>query len=89
MILVWLLPSHHRRGIMGSVLKTLIDEWMVPLANARVIKSSLFVGNEASAGVFRKNGFVLDVTVENGTLLPEWRGGGYKPIHVYKWERKP
>lgn len=70
-------------------MKALINEWMVPFANARVIKSSVFVGNEASAKVFEKNGFVYESSVEASLRLPDGRGGKYKSVHVYKWERKP
>ncbi|KAL1969994.1 hypothetical protein VTN77DRAFT_6399 [Rasamsonia byssochlamydoides] len=85
----WLHPTHHGNGIMTSVLRTIIHDWVIPHMNVSVLKAAAFVGNERSVGVFRKNGFEVEGTVEKGSaLLSEARGGGRKDILVLRWVRK-
>ncbi|OKL56330.1 hypothetical protein UA08_08409 [Talaromyces atroroseus] len=85
----WLLPTYHGKGIMSAVLKAVIEDWAIPKMNMRVLKSSAYVGNEASVGVFRKCGFMHEATIEKGSaVLSESRGGGKRDIHVLRWERK-
>ena len=71
---------------MSTVVKVLIHEWMVPNANAHVIKGVVHAGNEASAKVFEKNGFVREQTIDSNIYIPE-SGRESKPLHVYRWER--
>lgn len=85
---VWLLPTHHGRGIMTSALRTIITDWAIPWMNVSVLKASAFVGNDRSVAVFTKNGFVLEGTVEKGSaVLHEAKGGGRKDIVVLRWAR--
>lgn len=70
---------------MTTVVRTLIDEWAVPRMNARLIKASAYVGNVASVRVFEKNGFEMEHTMEDWSIVPESRGGGQKSIHVLGW----
>jgi RimJ/RimL family protein N-acetyltransferase len=73
----------------SAALQTIISDWAVPRMNVRVLKSSAFVGNHGSVGVFRKCGFELETTIEKGSVvLSEARGGGRRDIHVFKWERE-
>lgn len=53
--------------------------------NARLIKASAYVGNVASVRVFEKNGFEMEHTMEDWSIVPESRGGGQKSIHVLGW----
>lgn len=86
---VWLLPTHHKKGIMSAVLNTLIHDWAIPKMNARVIKASALAGNEASVGVFRKCGFVIESMIEKAAILALTKPGGgvKKDIYVLRWER--
>ncbi|KAI0686015.1 hypothetical protein BC835DRAFT_477629 [Cytidiella melzeri] len=65
----YLVASHHGRGIMSAALRTLVDCWMVPRMNARLIRAELFLGNQGSRRVFEKNGFVYEKSVDNRKVL--------------------
>lgn len=87
---VWLSPSEHGKGVMSAVLNTLITEWLIPKMNVHILKSSAFVGNEASVRVHEKCGFAVEQTVEKGTVdMPVYKfgGGGRRDIYVLKWVR--
>lgn len=74
---------------MSGVLSAVLRDWAVPKMNARVVKASVLVGNEASVGVFRKCGFVLEQTLEKATgEFPESKGGGKRDLYVLRWERE-
>ncbi|TFK77495.1 acyl-CoA N-acyltransferase [Pluteus cervinus] len=77
----YLAPSHHGKGIMSDVLATVLHDWAIPRMCVRRLLCNVFVGNEGSMGVFRKNGFVLTRTIENHV---EARGEK-RSIHVYEW----
>ena len=78
----YLAPSHHRRGIMSTALKTLIEEYAIPRMNCHRIFTTVHYGNEPSLGVFRKNGFVQREVALGGFVIPEQRGGGTKDLRV-------
>lgn len=82
----YLAPTHHGKGIMTAVIKAVIDEWAVPRMNARVIKASAYADNRASVRVFEKNGFRLECELEDWAVVPRDRGGGVKSIVVLVWE---
>lgn len=81
----YLVPSHHRRGIMSAALQTLIDAWAVPRMACRRIIATAMLGNAASVGVFKKLGFEHTRDVEDAVQLPEGRGGHWKTLHVLEW----
>ncbi|KAJ7110293.1 hypothetical protein C8R43DRAFT_936300, partial [Mycena crocata] len=60
----YLAPSHHRQGIMSDALRTVTQEWGIPRMGVRRMAVTTFVGNEGSAGVFKKNGFRLRKSVD-------------------------
>ncbi|KAL5528335.1 hypothetical protein ACEPAF_7471 [Sanghuangporus sanghuang] len=68
-----LVSSHHGRGIVTAVVRTLINDWAVPRMNAHVIYASAFTGNIASVRVFLKNGFEEFDQVENCLTIAENR----------------
>ncbi|KAF5352386.1 hypothetical protein D9756_005806 [Leucocoprinus leucothites] len=55
----WLVPSHHRRGIMSDAVDTVIHDLAKPLLGATHFTAMVFSGNEGSNKVFLKNGFTL------------------------------
>ncbi|KAL0951707.1 hypothetical protein HGRIS_008382 [Hohenbuehelia grisea] len=78
----FLVPSHHRRGIMSMALANLLQKWAIPRMGVKHIRLAIFDGNEGSLGVFGKAGFVevdkmidgLAVRGEKRTLrVLEWR----------------
>ncbi|RAH71177.1 GNAT family N-acetyltransferase [Aspergillus aculeatinus CBS 121060] len=81
----FLAPSHHGRGIMTLVLRTLIQDWGVPRMNTKRLMASAFVENVGSLRVFEKNGFEVLCTLEDWAPYPENRGGGWKSLTVVKW----
>jgi RimJ/RimL family protein N-acetyltransferase len=68
-VLDYLVSSHHGRGIMSAAVGTLIDSWMVPRMNARLIRVEVFSGNMGSRRVFEKNGFVFEKRVDYPAVL--------------------
>ncbi|KAJ6548134.1 acyl-CoA N-acyltransferase [Mycena vulgaris] len=77
----FLASSHHRRGIMTAVLRTVLDKWAIPRMRVRHMHISVFTGNSGSIRVFEKNGFVLVDTLENCIeIRGEMRG-----LHVLDW----
>jgi RimJ/RimL family protein N-acetyltransferase len=75
---------------MSACLKTIINEWAIPRMKVATIMGSVFVGNEGSRAVFRKNGFEFVGVVEKGSMeLPPQKGGpGRKDLWVMRWVRK-
>jgi RimJ/RimL family protein N-acetyltransferase len=71
---------------MSAVVRAVMDEWVVPRMNARIIKVSAYVGNVGSVRVFQKNGFQIEHTLEDWAIIPENRGGGRKSIYVLGWK---
>jgi len=65
----YLSPTHHGQGIMSAVVKALVEQWAVPRMNARDIRPTTFVGNDASVRVFTKNGFVLTGVVRDAVTV--------------------
>ncbi|KAJ5087132.1 acetyltransferase GNAT family [Penicillium angulare] len=81
----YLAPSHHGRGIMTGVIRSVIHDWAVPRMNVRDIRASAFVGNQGSLKVFLKNNFEETCTLEDWAPVSESRGGGTRSIVVVKW----
>ncbi|KAA8642005.1 hypothetical protein EYZ11_003958 [Aspergillus tanneri] len=78
----WLAASHHGRGIMTAVMKTVLYDWAIPRMNARHFKVTAFAGNHGSVRVFEKLGFQPYKTLVDWISLPESRGGGVRSIEV-------
>ncbi|KAL0264901.1 hypothetical protein SLS55_000855 [Diplodia seriata] len=57
---VWLCPEAHGRGIMTTVLRTLLDTFFVEYMNVRSLKGSCLTHNKASKRVLEKCGFVFE-----------------------------
>ncbi|KAK7036160.1 N-acetyltransferase domain-containing protein [Favolaschia claudopus] len=79
----YLSPTHHRRGIMTVVLRTLLDEWAIPRMCMRHIHVSVFTGNEGSVRMLEKCGFVRTGTMERCIEVR----GERRSLHVLDWER--
>jgi RimJ/RimL family protein N-acetyltransferase len=84
-LLDYLEPGHHRRGIMRLVISTLINDWMIPRMNCHRIAGTVFIGNRASEKVLLNNGFVQQEDAPDWERIPEGRGGGTVGLHVYRW----
>ncbi|KAF7353946.1 N-acetyltransferase domain-containing protein [Mycena venus] len=78
----FLASSHHRRGIMTVVLRTVLDKWAIPRMCMRHLHVSVFTGNNGSVRVFEKNGFVLVDTIENCIEIR----GEKRSLHVLDWK---
>ncbi|KAG8830863.1 hypothetical protein FRC18_007475 [Serendipita sp. 400] len=81
----YLAPTHHRRGIMSTALRTIIDKWAIPRMNCQRITATAFVGNVASVGVFKKVGFEHVRDVSDAMNLPSGRGGHLMSVHLLEW----
>lgn len=81
----WLTPSHHGKGIMTLVMKTVLRDWAVPYMNVRNLKCYLFKGNTGSLRVFEKINCEKECTLEDWVPVDECRGGGRKSIVVVRW----
>jgi GNAT superfamily N-acetyltransferase len=89
-VIVYLAPSHHRRGIMSAAMNALVHDFLVPYMNAHLITGSYFEYNSGSRKVFEKNGFVFQEIVPDFYELPESKAGtNGKKIGVgfMKWTR--
>ena len=82
-----LVSSHHGRGIMTTVVKTIIHDWAVPRMNAHAIHASAFTHNLASVKVFLKNGFEEFDQVEDCLAIAESKGGGRTGLRYLAWKR--
>ncbi|KAJ7061499.1 acyl-CoA N-acyltransferase [Mycena amicta] len=76
-----LASSHHRRGIMSVVIKTLLEQWAIPRMRAQHMHVTAFIGNVGSVRVFEKNGFVLTETLEDCIEIR----GEKRGLHVLDW----
>ncbi|CAE6425542.1 unnamed protein product [Rhizoctonia solani] len=74
----YLRPSHHGRGIMTAVIKTVIDSWAVPHMNAFKFWAATFPENIGSQRVFLKNGFQIVDRAIGVVQFPESKGGHIK-----------
>lgn len=83
----YLSPRFHRRGIMSTTLRTLIEAWYIPRMNCHKIQATAFVGNVASLGVFTKVGFKHTGNMEDAVRLPEGRGRILKSLYILTWVR--
>ncbi|KAF8486709.1 hypothetical protein JB92DRAFT_2759409 [Gautieria morchelliformis] len=80
----YLAPSHHGQGIMTSAIGTLIEQWIKPRMGAKIIWANVWKGNHGSVRVFEKNGFVLEMTLEDSKARTESRGGGMATVHYLR-----
>ncbi|CAE6435857.1 unnamed protein product [Rhizoctonia solani] len=74
----YLRPTHHGRGIMTAVVKTVIDLWAIPHMNAYKFWATTFPENVGSQKVFLKNGFQIVDRVVGAVRFPESKGGHVK-----------
>jgi len=71
----YLKPSHHGRGIVPAVFKTVLDRWAVPHMGVRHLLCDTRVDNKKSQRVFEKMGFVEVGDVPDVLQMPENKGG--------------
>ncbi|KAF8525525.1 hypothetical protein BU17DRAFT_83766 [Hysterangium stoloniferum] len=81
----YLAASHHGKGIMSLVVKTLMEQWIIPRMGAKKISVGIWKGNIGSVRVFEKSGFYVEKTMENYRVIPESKGGGTIGLHVLRW----
>ncbi len=74
-MIVYLAPSHHRRGIMSAATNAIVHDFLVPYMNAHLITGSYFECNSGSRKVFEKNGFVFQEFVPDFYELLESKTG--------------
>ncbi|CAD6442165.1 6f35f2f7-e47e-469f-ac4b-9e2603baaaf1 [Sclerotinia trifoliorum] len=60
----WLLPSHHGKSIMPSVLQTLLSDFFIPYMNMHFLTGEYLEFNTASRRVFEKCGFKWEGVTE-------------------------
>jgi RimJ/RimL family protein N-acetyltransferase len=75
---------------MTAVVKTLIEQWLIPSMGATNITVSSFEGNHGSVRVFEKNGFVLEKIVDYWKPLAEYKGEGDTGVirlNILRWRR--
>ncbi|CAE6378706.1 unnamed protein product [Rhizoctonia solani] len=82
----YLRPTHHGRGIMTAVIKTVIDLWAVPHMNAHKFYAAAFPENVGSQKVFLKNGFEIVEQVIGAVQFPESKGGHIKDSIILRRE---
>jgi len=87
----YLTPDCHGRGIMPAVLRTLMNEILVPYMNVHVLTGTHFEHNLPSRKVFEKCGFQSTMSVPDAVTLPATKTGGRENIKVglgvLTWER--
>ncbi|KAF8849415.1 hypothetical protein BDZ45DRAFT_663248 [Acephala macrosclerotiorum] len=87
----YLSPTCHGRGIMPAVIRTLINEFLVPYMNVHIMTKAYIKHNEASRKVLKKNGFVFESFVPDCVKMPEAKTG-VKGTTIglgrTKWEKK-
>lgn len=76
-------PVYQGQGIMKVVLRTLLQNYLVPICEARRIRSTVYVGNWASRKTFERAGFVMRKT--NWVNAGESRGGMMKEEWWMEW----
>ncbi|KAJ5618474.1 hypothetical protein N7528_006585 [Penicillium herquei] len=81
----FLSASHHGRGIMTSVLYSLIHDWG-PRMNLSHLRAATFIGNEGSLKVFEKNNFTQTGILHDWVPVSESRGGGKRSIIMVRWQ---
>ena len=82
----YLAPEYHGKGIMTSVLTSLIENYFVPYLDAHIIRASAFSDNPASIRVQEKSGLVR--TGEKYLVqITEVKGGGKREESVLEWRR--
>ncbi|KAJ7157161.1 acyl-CoA N-acyltransferase [Mycena filopes] len=77
----YLAPSHHGRGIMSDVVKTVMQKWLIPRMGVRRMVVTTIEGNKGSVRVFEKNGFKMRGTT-NRVLDVR---GTMRSVHVVEW----
>ncbi|KAF8516744.1 GNAT domain-containing protein [Hysterangium stoloniferum] len=82
----YLATSHHNRGIMSLVVKTLMEQWVVPRMGAKKINAAILKGNIGSVRVFEKIGFYAEKTIENYKVRSESKGGGIIGLQILRWQ---
>lgn len=89
----YLIPEYHGRGIMPTVLASLIEQVLIPYMNVHRLIGSYFEHNVASRRVFEKCGFQFLAFVPKAVTLPEvkFKASGFKDreiaIGVMHWQR--
>lgn len=78
----YLAPSHHGRGLMTVIVKTIIAQFGFPWMKVKRIRPSTFQDNHGSFKVLQKSGFVVVDTLvdypvgkeKKTVVVLEWRG---------------
>ncbi|KAG8910717.1 hypothetical protein FRC01_006179 [Tulasnella sp. 417] len=84
---MFLSPSAHGRGIMSAAVRTLIEQWAVPLMAARQFEVAAMSHNVGSQKVFLKNGFTLIKELEDAVDLEKLgKGEGKVGLKLYRRE---
>jgi len=78
----YLAASHHGKGIMSTVLGSLMHQWAIPWMGVRQVKATAFEGNQASVRVFEKNGFSLESFKADFVQRAERKGGGTVGLQI-------
>lgn len=71
---------------MSAAVRTLIEGWMIPRMDARIIHVGAFTGNRGSVRVFEKNGFVSEDPVDYPLINNS--GIKHQGLHVLTWKRQ-
>lgn len=89
----YLIPEYHGKGIMPTVLASLIERVLIPYMNVHRLIGSYFEHNVASRRVFEKCGFQFLAFVPKAVTLPEvkFKASGFKDreiaLGVMEWQR--
>ncbi|KAH8100036.1 hypothetical protein BXZ70DRAFT_1008553 [Cristinia sonorae] len=82
----YLSPTHHSRGIMSAVIRTIVHEWIVPFMGGHHVIATPYIGNAGSVRVFEKNGFVLEKEIRQEIT----NAAGIKHVgqSVMRWDKE-
>src|SRR5713226_3922640 len=84
----YLAGSHHGKGVMTAVVRSLVEASILML-NMRRIRVSVYDDNVGSRRVFEKNGFKMYATVKEAMSIPAKAGfPARKPtLYVLDWTK--
>jgi RimJ/RimL family protein N-acetyltransferase len=78
-------PEAAGKGLMTSLLRDVVHQWLVPVLNVHEMVSFAFCGNAGSRRVHLKVGFEQVGT--EWIRMPEHRGGQMREEWVFRWSR--
>lgn len=91
MIAVYLSPDRQGRGIMPAVLRTMMDQVLIPYMNAHILVATYLEYNTPSRRVFERCGFDFVQFVPDAVELPPAKAGGATGSKVglgfMRWQR--